>query len=125
MRTGARAAKVLTLCPRAEHGPEAWAFPLWANTREQGRGGLQEQVSNMARHLDWLTYHTWTSMHSQSGYPDLHCLRGERSVFIELKRVAEPLTAAQERYREALLAAGHEHYVFRPCDMDEIEEVLR
>lgn len=115
-----------TLCPNPEHGPGAWQFPLWAAMKEAGRGGLQQQVEAMARNLGYeCRYHTWNSMHSQGGYPDLHCVGRGRSVFLEMKTVDGKMTPAHERWRDELIAAGHEYLLVRPCDLSKAEEVLR
>lgn len=88
---------------------------------------LLQAVRELARVLDYHTYHTWRSDHSDAGYPDLHCVKGKRSVFMELKSQRGRLTLPQADWRQALQEAGHEHYVFRPSDWlsGEIERVLR
>lgn len=60
-----------------------------------------------------------------AGYPDLHMVRGERSVFAELKAQHGKPSSEQEAWMEKLRATGHEVYLWRPSDRDAIEEVLR
>ena len=87
---------------------------------------FQSQVLQLAKALGWgPIYHTRYSLGSRAGYPDLHLLRGPRSVFIELKTMKGVVTPAQEEWISALGAAGHEAYVFRPSDQARIEEVLK
>lgn len=86
---------------------------------------FQSQVLLLAVALGWgPIYHTRYSLGSQAGYPDLHLLRGARSVFIELKSMKGTVTPAQETWIAALGASGHEAYVFRPSDEERIREVL-
>jgi len=72
----------------------------------------------------WPIYHTRISLGSNQGYPDLHMVRGGRSVFAELKRMGKGPTASQELWLERLRSAGHEAYLWRPSDLPEIERVL-
>lgn len=60
-----------------------------------------------------------------AGYPDLHMVRGVRSVFAELKDQYKKPSPEQEVWMEKLRATGHEVYLWRPSDRDAIEEVLR
>lgn len=45
----------------------------------------QEQVVQLAKLCGWLVYHTWNSMHSAAGFPDLVLVRDTRIVFAEVK----------------------------------------
>lgn len=92
--------------------------------REMTEAQLQARVVAEAKRRGWLVYHTRYSLRSAAGYPDLHLVRGERSVFVELKRETGRVTGAQEVWLEALRRAGHEVYVWRPSDEAEIEGVL-
>lgn len=93
--------------------------------RSMTEAQLQARVVKQAKTLGWShIYHTRFSLKSAAGYPDLHMVRGERSVFAELKREREKPTPAQESWLEALRTAGHEAYVWRPSDEPEIERVL-
>jgi hypothetical protein len=70
-----------------------------------------------------LVYHTYRSKRSPSGFPDLVCVR-ERVLFAELKGVATRVTRDQQRWLDALGAAGAETYLWRPDDWDDIKAVL-
>lgn len=61
-----------------------------------------------------------------SGFPDLFALRGEEHAFIELKREGQELDPKQVEWRDAVLAAGFRHYVFRPSDwrLGRVQELL-
>jgi VRR-NUC domain len=71
----------------------------------------------------WRVYHTHDSRRSPSGFPDLVLVR-ERVVFAELKGATTRITPGQERWLDALDAAGAEVYLWRPSEWDEIERVL-
>lgn len=92
--------------------------------RSMTEAQLQSRVVAEAKGRGWLVYHTRYSLRSAAGYPDLHLVRGERSVFVELKRMVGRVTGAQEVWLEALRVAGHEVYVWRPSDEAEIARVL-
>ena len=101
----------------AEYQAQVW--------RAMSEAQFQAQVMALAKQQGWAhIYHTHDSRRSQAGYPDLHMLRGERSLFAELKRMGRKPTPAQDSWLSALREAGHEAYSWRPCDMPEIERVL-
>ena len=77
---------------------------------------LQQDVTDLAKALNWLVYHTWNSKHSASGYPDLVMLRGARGIAVELKREGKDVTPAQEKWLEAYALAGFWADVWRPRD---------
>ena len=95
------------------------AWQLW--TEKQ----WLEQVRKLAGQLGWLTYHPNQSKFSEPGFPDLTLVR-ERVIFAELKRHAPSakLSPHQILWRDRLLAAGAEHYVWRPADADQIIRIL-
>jgi hypothetical protein len=83
------------------------------------------QVVQLARMLGWRVYHPWLSIHSAAGFPDLTMVRPPRLVFAELKGGKNTLSPHQERWRDALLAAGCEWYLWTDAtDMQAIGEVL-
>ncbi len=84
---------------------------------------LTSQVVELARTLGYLRYHSWTSIHSPSGFPD-EVLCRERVVYLELKREKTKLSEAQKEWLRALLDAGAEVYVVRPRDLQALAEVL-
>jgi hypothetical protein len=85
---------------------------------------FEAQVRQLARLCGWLCYHTWRSIHSPAGFPDLVLLRGQRLVFAELKTARGRLTAAQQQWLEALRQTPAEVYVWRPDDWDAIVACL-
>jgi hypothetical protein len=89
---------------------------------------LQRCVMNLAKLLQWKTYHTWLSARSAPGFPDIIAVRGERLLAIELKSATGKVSEAQEQWLFALGGVpGVSVYVWRPDDWHsgEIERVLR
>lgn len=82
-----------------------------------------KQKPGMARIMGFRCYHTLRSKGSEPGFPDWTLAR-ERILFIELKREAGEVSAAQKEWLAALHAAG-EAYVVRPRHFDAIAAVLR
>jgi hypothetical protein len=87
-------------------------------------------VVKLAKMLGWEHYHTWTSIHSPRGFPDLVLARPKERdytdlIFAELKSESGTLTAAQERWIELLRTADCRVYVWRPSDLERIAEILR
>jgi hypothetical protein len=58
------------------------------------------------------------------GWPDLTLVR-DRIVFAELKRETAELEPEQIGWRDRLISAGAEWYLWRPRDADEVLAVLR
>lgn len=85
---------------------------------------LLEQVRTLARMCGWLCYHTYRSVRSEPGFPDLTLVRGRRLLFVELKSEKGRVTEAQQQWLDALGQTGVETYVWRPRDLDEIGRVL-
>lgn len=85
---------------------------------------LTTQVKQLARVMDWLPYHTWRSIHSDPGFPDLVLVRPPRLVFAELKVGKGKLSPHQERWRDALIEAGCEWYLWREDDLEAIARIL-
>jgi len=86
---------------------------------------FQADVDDRAEKLGWIHYHTHNSRGSDKGFPDLCAVRGNRTIFAELKREGENPTPKQKMWLEALEKAGQEVYLWRPSDWSEIEKVLR
>ncbi len=89
---------------------------------------FQAQVEQYARMMGWLTFHTWNSMRSVAGFPDLVCLRGGELVVAELKSATGKTTEAQEQWLFSFRAVpGATVFVWRPDDASwaEIERMLR
>jgi hypothetical protein len=105
-------------------------------TVRQETGALTELFSETEKHFQgrvlklahaprWRTYHTWNSMHSTGGYPDLTLVRRGRLIFAELKSESGKVSDKQQAWIDDLRAAGAECHIWRPSDMDEIEKVLK
>lgn len=79
------------------------------------------RVTQAAKACGWMVYHTHNSFHSAKGFPDLCLVHAKRklSYFIELKTETGKVTAEQQEWIDALLAAGHNAAVVRPKDWDD------
>ena len=87
---------------------------------------FQQQVIDLAHIFHWRVYHTWMSIHSAGGFPDLTLARGNRLIFAEIKSEKGRLTLAQAEWLEILKATGKcEVYVWMPSDWPEITEILK
>ena len=85
----------------------------------------QAHVIKLAHLFGWRAYHTWSSIHSAAGFPDLVLLRGTRLAFVELKTERGRVTRAQRGWLEALgQVPGVEVYLWRPSDRDRAAELL-
>jgi len=76
----------------------------------------------------WEYYHTWNSRFSTPGYPDYTLVR-ERVIFAELKREDTKkkkykLSDTQIKWRDVLLEAKQEWYLWRPRDLEKIISIL-
>ena len=87
---------------------------------------FQQQVIDLAHIFHWRVYHTWMSIHSAGGFPDLTLARGNRLIFAETKSERGKLAPAQAEWLEVLKATGKcEVYVWMPSDWPEITEILK
>lgn len=87
---------------------------------------FQDAVLDAAQRLGWhRTYHTWNSMHSTGGFPDLVLVRRPRVIFAELKSERGTVKEDQQAWLDDLAACGQEVHVWRPSDWDVIAKVLR
>ncbi len=90
---------------------------------------LQQAVMDLARLLGWRVFHTFISVRSAPGFPDIVGIRASdgRLFACELKSARGKLTPAQEAWLADFRATGAETYVFRPEDWHSgrIEEILR
>ena len=84
---------------------------------------FQSKVVQYARLTGWKVYHTYDSRRSNPGFPDLVLVKN-RVVYAELKTETGKLSEAQKAWRDALVKAGAEFYVWKPSDMKEIGKVL-
>lgn len=95
---------------------------------------FQQAITDYASFMQWTWVHQrpgltqrgrWiTAISGQTGFPDLVLVR-ERVVFAEVKAERGRLSENQKLWRDALLEAGAEWYMWRPRDWEEIQKVLR
>lgn len=75
---------------------------------------LQSSVIEMAKHRGWKFYHPYDSRRSVAGWPDLVLVRGDRTLFRELKREKGYPTPDQREWLAALEQAGNDVGVWKP-----------
>src|SRR5689334_16563673 len=63
---------------------------------------FMRSVCEAATAYGWTYYHTWNSMHSAAGFPDLVMVRNVRLIFAELKTESGTLTKQQSKWSENL-----------------------
>lgn len=90
---------------------------------------LLAKVTKLAKIHGWLCYHTHNSRGSEPGFPDLVMCKVGRVIFAELKTEHGHLSGKQRGWMLQLMAGdpatrSFEVYVWRPSDLDRIEEVL-
>lgn len=85
---------------------------------------LLAQIRELCSILGYRTYHTYNSMRSEPGFPDLVILGRGRLLFAELKSERGRLSSDQSVWLSELSASGCECYVWRPSDWHEIVKVL-
>ena len=66
----------------------------------------------------------WVGDAQAKGWPDLVLVRGEESLFVELKRDGKGLTREQTAWGNALFNAGLNWQLWRPEDWPYIERTL-
>ena len=86
---------------------------------------FQSQVLDLARICGWKAYHSWTSIHSAPGFPDLVLARPPRLLFLELKSERGRLTPAQSEWLQTLAECNVDARVVRPSNFNELLEALR
>jgi Holliday junction resolvase len=59
------------------------------------------------------------------GFPDIFALRGNRRLMVELKSTKGKPTTEQEKWLEMARQADIEVYIWRPQDIDQIEQILK
>jgi hypothetical protein len=87
-----------------------------AMAEDRGRDSLDAHVRRLMKDLGLLAYHTKTAIGSERGFPDW-TIAGSRTLFRELKRQGKDPTAAQQKWLDALAAAGNDVGVWRPEDL--------
>ena len=87
---------------------------------------LEADIKELAGVFHWQYYHTWRSIHSAAGFPDVVMVRGDRVIFAELKSEKAKVSPRQQEWLDALTGTGKvEVYLFRPENWDRIVEILR
>ncbi len=85
----------------------------------------QREVCDIAAMHGWRQYHTWSSVHSAAGFPDLVLCRPPDLLVVELKSNTGKITEAQAGWLNALVACGVRCYVWRPSDLVSVLTVLK
>ena len=96
-------------------------------TRAMPEYRLQEHVEAAARQLGYLVYHTWTSIRSEPGFPDVVMVKDGRLIIAELKRDGREPEIPQRRWLDAFSQVpGIETYVWHGSDWESgrIAEIL-
>jgi len=76
---------------------------------------LRAMFQAARRELGGLSYHTYRSVGSDKGFPDVVDLpRGGTVSYVEFKGEGERMLPEQEQWRDALVAAGERYYICRP-----------
>lgn len=83
---------------------------------------FQDTVVALARLYGWSVYYIPDSRRSPEGYPDLTLARKGVVWHWELKSQKGRVSPAQDRWLAALGPTGH---LFRPSDLDRIEDLLK
>lgn len=106
---------------------EVEAQYLYQNMTEVKEQELLTWVTTYAKECGWLLYHTYRSVRSPSGFPDLVLLRPPNALFVELKRLGRTakVTESQQTWLDTLSQCGLEALVWTPREIPEILERLR
>lgn len=87
---------------------------------------FEAQIKEIAKLFDWRYYHTWRSIHSPAGYPDVCMVRLSKIIYAELKSEKGKVSQKQQEWLDDLLATGKvEVYLWKPSQFEEIVEILR
>jgi len=91
---------------------------------------LLQTIIEMAEALGYMVYHVLEQKHyarrTSKGFPDLLLLRRNRVIVVECKSERGRVTSQQQEWLDEFRTIpGLEVYVWRPSDLDQIEEILR
>ncbi len=93
---------------------------------------LQARVEELLSYFGWEWFHDRDARQDRAGFPDIvACHAGcgpdgqGRVLYAELKTARGRLSAAQRRWRDALLAAGADWRLWRPADWPRLVATLR
>lgn len=99
--------------------------------RQRGSSKMNEKqflraVRELAEWFGWRLYHTWNSIHSPAGFPDLVLVRPPRVIFAELKVRGRKPTPAQQEWLNLLGECPQvEVYLWTDDGWDSIVQTLR
>lgn len=99
-----------------------------ATRGEECEEGFALKIKEWAELNGWLCHRmpTWRPTCSSPGFPDMVLVNGHgRLIFAELKTDKGTLTEAQRLWRDWLLLAPCEYYIWQPRDWPDIENRLR
>ena len=85
-------------------------------SEDRGPDSLDAHVRRYMTDLGLLRYHTHDARRSPEGFPDLVCVGPGGVLFRELKRQGKDPTPVQQRWLDALDAAGADADTWRPED---------
>ena len=86
---------------------------------------LSRHIIAAAKECGWRCYHTFLSIHSPAGFPDLFLVRNGKVLAWELKSDKGKALPAQQEWLDALaLVPGIEAKVVRPADLEEAYKIL-
>lgn len=98
--------------------------PIAAPPAHETETRFRDRVVAYATSLGWLAYFTQRSDRSPAGFPDLVLVRGDRTLFRELKVGRGRLSQEQWRWLRALIVAGNDVAVWTPADWGAIVREL-
>lgn len=87
---------------------------------------FSQMILDTARLCGWLVYHTWSSEHSEAGFPDLCLIYDGELWFWEIKTMDGRLTPRQVAWLRALRAChGVSYRLVRPDMRAEVTKALQ
>lgn len=86
---------------------------------------FQRAIVELSQALGWLVYHTWSSVNSARGFPDLVLIKPPQLIYAELKSQTGKVSTDQRKWLDHLMACGVEVYLWRPSDWPDIETRLK
>lgn len=87
----------------------------------------QRTVTDALRVHGWNVFADRVAWRSDAGYPDLTAVnvKQKRVIWVELKTEKGKLSEKQQHWRDLLIEAGQEHFVWRPSDWDAAQRVMQ
>ena len=98
----------------------------WTGAKQSEEKQFQARIVQLARTLHYECYHTWLSIRSAKGWPDLVLCKPPRLLFVELKAAGKKPTPSQQKWLDMLRASGQEVYVWGSSDdLQQITDILQ